>query len=294
MRFKLYPDGDIQFVDPRVSEPVSFAHVTDLHLPPNPDLWPAEYRHGIAWWDAAFKHPGQSLPRLLDGIADRDVDFTLFGGDVLDTYHAESADRLPRLCRERGLQGFFQFGNHDWEPPHIRYTPRPFDAAVREDSQQRLCQHWEMPGPYYAFERNGVRFVVLDCVYLKSDGKYAGYFQDEQVTWCLDQLCYDGPIVIFHHVPFNVPTIEHRFLARGDSLGGGCLTEDDNGRRMREAIGGCPNVLGTFTGHAHLRSEDPLGNTWQFSTGAAADGCWRYVKIAATPPPASLYVDGLP
>ena len=293
MEFKCYSGGNLQFVEPRVSEPVSFAHVTDLHLSPDPpELWPDEFRHGIGWWDAAFEHPNRRLPGLLDDIRGWDVDFILFGGDVLDTYHPEPADRVLRLCRERGLVGLFQFGNHDWEPPHIRYQPQEHEEDVREDYLLKLCRHWEMPATYYAFQHSGVRFVVLDSVYVKRDGQYAGYFQDDQVTWFLDQLQYDGPIVIFHHVPFHVPTLTHRIHAASGSIGG--LAEDENGRRMREAIANCPNILGTFTGHYHLQSEDPLDNTWQFMTGPAINGSWRYVRITAVELPASLHVDGSP
>ena len=294
MGFKLYPDGSLHIMDPRVIEPVTFAHVTDLHLPPDPPgLWPAEYRHGIAWWDAAFKHPSRRLPGLLDEIRGWEVDFVLFGGDVLDTYHPEAAERVIRLCRERGLQGYFQFGNHDCEPPHIRYMPNPLTEELRDDTVARLCGHWDMPGRYYAFERGSVRFIMLDTVYFKKDGVYAGYFDDVQVDWCQEQLRHDGPIIVFHHVPFNCPTAEHRLrLILGGSLA--CIADDENGQRLREAIETCPNVLGTFTGHIHLQSEDPLGNTWQFMTAAAADGCWRYVKIAAANPSASLLVDGSP
>ena len=293
MGFKLYPDGSLHIVDPRVGEPVSFAHVTDLHLPPDPpDLWPAEYRHGIAWWDAEFKHPSRRLPGLLDEIRSWGVDFVLFGGDVLDTYHPEAAARVLRLCRERGMQGRFQFGNHDCEPPHIRYLPVPLTGKIRDESVARLCEHWGMPGRYYAFDRGGVRFILLDSVYIKRDGAYGGYFDDVQTAWCLDQLRYDGPIVVCHHVPFNCPTVEHRLRLMWGTLA--CLADDENGQRLRQAIETCPNVLGTFTGHAHLQSEDRLGDTWQFLTAAGADGHWRYVKIAATNPTGSLHVGGSP
>jgi 3',5'-cyclic AMP phosphodiesterase CpdA len=295
MKFKLYTDGSLYFTDPRVTETVAFAQVTDLHLPPDPpDLWPAECRHGIAWWDAEFKHPSRRLPGLLDDIGNRNVDFILFGGDVLDTYHPESAARVPRLCRERGLTGVYQFGNHDCEPPHVRYMPNPLTGEIRDDTVARLCEHWDMPGRYYAFERGNVRFVLLDSVYFKKDGMYAGYFDDVQVAWCEDQLRYDGPIIVCHHVPFHCPSVDYRLRLIGAGGGGGCIAADENGQRLRQAVETCPNVLGTFTGHTHLRSEDPLGNTWQLMTGAAANGCWRYVRIAATDPPTSLQVDGSP
>ena len=73
-----------------------------------------------------------------------------------------------------------------------------------------------------------------------------------------------------------------------------CVAEDATGRRVAEAIKNCPNVLGTFTGHSHLASEDRLGQTWQFMTAAAHLGRWRYVKIHNVQPPKSLATEGEP
>lgn len=296
-QFHLYNEGEVQFVDRRVCKPVVFAHVADLHLPPHPlpDAWPEEYRQPIEWWNARFGHPLKVLPKLLDDIQSRGVDFIFFGGDILDCYLRENAELLVNLCRERNLIPYFQAGNHDWEDADMRYGTRKLkhgEYEVRTDNLRRLIRDWNMPGPYYSFERGGIRFLSLDTTYVKLNNDYAGFFDGEQTEWFLEKLNYEGPIIIFHHIPFNLPTLEYRMRTIVGALC--CLAEDDNGRRIRSAIENCPNILGTFAGHMHFRSEDPLGHTCQFMVSPASEGQWRYVKIADTPPPPSIRLKGSP
>jgi len=288
-KFRLYDGGAVQFVDPRTTQPVSFAHVADLHLPPDPpDVWPRRYRRAIEWWDIEQERPNAMLPGLLDEIQAAGVDFVFFGGDILDYYHPETADRVVRLCEDRGLEAHFQIGNHDWETEHIRYVTNDLEPEVRAERSAKVAQHWNMPGLYYSFEKAGVRFIALDTPYERTSGRWMGLFDDTQVDWFTGQLAYDGPVIVFHHIPFNLPSLEHRQLAFLRGLAG--VAEDDNGLRVRNAIETCPNILGTFTGHLHMRSEDPIGGTWQFMAETGVHRCWRYVKIHNTDPPKSLRV----
>ena len=71
------------------------------------------------------------------------------------------------------------------------------------------------------------------------------------------------------------------------------LTDDDV-TRIRRAIENCPNVLGVFAAHMHMRSEDPIGDKCQFLAPPGHNGEWRYVTIANTPPPKFPRVPGGP
>jgi len=292
--FQLYFDGDVQFRDARIEKPVTFAHVSDLHLPPpSPDALRPCYRAAMRWWGVCLGHPREVLPRLLDDICSREPDFVFFGGDNLDGYHPDSAALLVEMCRERGLTAHFQIGNHDWEDERTRYVTHTHTNELRRSMAERLCRDWDMPAPYYAFERDGVRFISLDTIYVRIEGGYAGVFDSDQTDWFVRQLDYEGPIIVFQHVPFSLPTLEHRIrcVLRGVSA---CIAEDENGKRVRLAIQQCPNVLGMFTGHLHFRSEDSLGSCWQFVAPPAHASEWRYVKIANIAPPKSLRVSGEP
>ena len=293
-RFRLYHDGDVYFVDPRVTVPVTFAHVADCHLPPYPrEVWPAKYRHAIGWWDARFGRPHEALPRMLDKIAACGVDFVFFGGDILDYYHAETAELVVELCRQRNLPAYFIMGNHDWHNAHVRYVSHAYDTAVRTAHARQLCRHWNMPGLYYVFEHGGVRFVALNAAVIKTNGGFPGYLDDAVTDWLIAQLDYDGPIIIVSHVPFHRPTLAYRLKAIWGT-GWNCLAEDDNTRRAFEVIAACPNVLGVFAAHTHMRSEDELGGTCQFIVPPGHNGQWRCVKIAAAPAPKFPRVPGVP
>lgn len=292
--FKLYCDGSVQFTDARVALPVTFAHVTDLHLPGVPRRdWPARYRHAIDWWNVEMGCPDRIVGDLLDQAGEAGVDFVFFGGDALDYYDAGAAEHLVELCRQRGLRAHFQLGNHDCENEHLRFVTHEFDDKNFALNAAKLREHWQMPGLNYTFDAGGVRFVSLSVEYKHVDGNLGGVVTTTQADWLVEQLRFDGPIVIFHHIPFALPTLAPR-LTQYWAGKLACINEDDHGRRIGEAIAANPNVLGTFTGHAHMRSEDPFGNTWQFMTDAAHLGRWRYVKIGGGRPPKSLSIAGKP
>ena len=292
--FQLYGDGHVHICDERVTEPVSFVHVVDLHLHPEPPgVWPERYRSAIEWWDVEFDRPGRTVAGLLDRIKAFGSDFVFFGGDTLDHYDSETAKRVASLCTERGLESFFQLGNHDCETEYVRYVTHRVDAEQRNEMGLRLCEHWSMPGLFYSFERGNIRFISLDTCYDKTSRGYEGFFDDLQTEWLIGQLKHDGPIIVFHHVPFAAPSFRYRMRAMYGDIWL-YLREDENGRSVRSALERCPNLLGTFAGHLHLSAEDPLGEHCQFVTGAAANGSWRYVRIANTPAPKSLRQEGVP
>ena len=96
--FRLYCDGSLYIRDSRVAEPLCFAHVIDLHLPPYPQgSWPEKYRSAIDWWYRDMGQPDKVLPGLLDQIRAAGVDFIVFGGDVLDCYDYSAAKRLLQI-----------------------------------------------------------------------------------------------------------------------------------------------------------------------------------------------------
>ena len=301
----IYPDGSVHFWDHRVTTPVTFAQVTDTHLYPPPadrnDI-NREYRAtscngGLKALNTPYAEIEQQLASMLDDIKACGVDFVSFTGDILDCYHPESARMLVALCAERELPAYFQMGNHDWDTewpsgdgsssPN-RLPAQQYNIELRMRRAEKLMtEEWGMPGLYYSFDCQGVRFLSLDTIHRSQtptwEGKISSSYDEAQADWLIQQLAYEGPIIIFQHVPFNPVTPEYRPQQWVD-LHGGCVGDDERSQRVRAAVESCPNLLGIFVGHKHFCSEDPLGYTWQFMTGLAADGHWRLVKIANTPP----------
>ena len=292
---RLHTTGDVHFTDERVANPITFAHITDLHLPPWPrDSWPAKYAHAIGWWDEDSHHPHAGLPGLLDEVKESGVDFVFFGGDSLDMYDPAMADRLIEMCQQRGLTSYFSFGNHDFESYEIRYILHENVPQIRQENTDKLLKHWSMPHRYYSFEVGQVRFIVLDTPYHKTlEGKWGGVYDSQQVDWLEDQLRFDGPIVVFYHIPFKTSVNEERMLLIWNG-GKGWVVENEDSQRAVMAINGCANVLGTFTGHTHTRSEDNLGEKWQFVTAPGHHGAWRFVRICDQPASKSSRAPGLP
>ena len=290
----LYFDGSLSITVPREDYELSFAHVCDLHLAPPTEERELRFRQAIDWCEKLFDYPGQRLASLLDEIVMADVDFVIFGGDNIDYYHPEPARRILEMCRNRGLHAYFQLGNHDSESPESRYVTHEYIPEPRDMAGRVLCDLWEMPGTYYAFEAGSVHCIVVDTShYVKNPDGYAAVLGKEQTEWLLGELGNKGPVIIFQHVPFMLPNLEHRLRAvwRGILA---CVAEDADCRRIRTVVENESNVLGVFTCHAHLRSEDRLGKTWQYMTGPAHDGHWRLVKLSAKPAPKSLRLPGEP
>lgn len=292
--FRMYTTGQVHFTDARVVEPVSFAHISDLHLCPwRSDDWPARYANAIQWWDDEFEHPHDVLPRTLDRAKAAGVSFVFMGGDNIDVYDPETAERIVELCKERDLPVYFSFGNHDFESYEIRYVTHDDVPEVRQENGDKLCKHWSMPHRYYSFTVGPVRFVVLDAPYRIVEGGLAGFYDSEQVDWFETQLQYDGPIVVFYHIPFRVPGNAERLYLTWNGICG-WAADDDNGQRVKAAVNGCSNVLAAFAGHTHIRSEEQLGEKWQFVSAAGGQGYSRHVIIGAGPPPKSFRATGRP
>jgi hypothetical protein len=311
----LHPDGSVQFMDRRVSRPITFAHVADTHLyppPENRDDINHAYRATSCNKDlkslvTPYARLEQLITRMMDDIAACEVDFVSFSGDILECYHPESARMLVDLCAERGLTAYFQMGNHDWDTewpvddrPHGlgRLPSQQYDLGMRNGRAEKvMCGDWGMPGLYYSFESKGVRFVCLDTIHRSRtptmEGKISSFYGETQANWLIEQLAYDGPIVVFQHVPFNPMTADYR-PEPWPKFVYGCVANDEETLRVRAAIENCPNVLGVFVAHKHFRSEDPLGNTRQFMIGLACEGDWRLVKIADTPLPEDSEASGEP
>ena len=325
-QFQLSPDGDVQLMDARVTDPVAFAHITDLHWPPPPANWDEVNREyqaiscsgGLRPVQTPLRQLQEELGAMLDEIQARGADFVLFGGDNIDCYHPQTARLLLTACQERGLRAYFVMGNHDWDeeyPPTVngfaptgdardcvhRLITQKYDVELRNRRVHKLMiEDWQMPGLYYAFECKGIRFIILDPFHIPPkhhpaepwDGhRMASFYDEEQVDWLIKQLEGDGPIIVAQHVPFNpvTPTYQPEAWVRLGYAWGGCIFPfDDQSRRVRLALENCPNLLGIIVGHKHFRADDPLGNTWQFMTELSGENVYRYVNITSTPSPESL------
>ena len=117
------PDGTVRIRDSRVTSPIRFTQIADVHLYPPPadrDCINDAYRMiscngSLRALETPYNALTAQLAGMLDEVKARGDDFVAWSGDILDTYDPETAGLVVKLCRERDLPCYFQMGNHDWD-----------------------------------------------------------------------------------------------------------------------------------------------------------------------------------
>jgi Icc protein len=157
---------------------VSFLHISDLHIAAEE----GRRQHGAD--TAAILR--QAVP-MMDALR---PDFIIASGDLVSDESEESYRRLKALLAPLRAPIHFLMGNHD-DRPAFRRVFRPDEPAPAE---------WV----YEAFERGGLRFLLLDSVL---PGKVEGRLADEQFSWMERELSAhpDRPTWVFlHHQPLPI------------------------------------------------------------------------------------------
>lgn len=157
---------------------LSFLHISDLHIVAEE----GRRQHGAD--TAAILR--QAVP-MMNALR---PDFIVASGDLISDESEESYRRLKSLLAPLRAPLHFMMGNHD-DRAAFRRVFRP-DEPV---SAEWVCE---------AFERGGIRFLLLDSVL---PGKVEGRLPGEQLHWLEDELTAhpDRPTWIFlHHQPLPV------------------------------------------------------------------------------------------
>lgn len=198
---------------------LTFVHITDTHISPDPDYGRDETRHST-------QEGAQALVTQINALPFK-VDFVLHTGDVvydpeIDPYHT-ARDILGQIK----YPVYYTAGNHD-------------HAA---ELQRILLGCGEILAPFhYEFEVNGVQGIVLD-----SNGPAKvprGYMTDAQLTWLQSKLLKTDQrpliVAIHHHVlPVGAPWLdEYMRITNGETLHQVLLQAKDR-------------IRGVFFGHVH-------------------------------------------
>ena len=87
------------------------------------------------------------------------------------TERDDEKHEIRRMIRESGLKQYGVLGNHD------------MDAC----DKRLACLYNDMPAPFYSFERDGFRFIVLDTNHYLENGEYVSSdhcnYAGKNVTW---------------------------------------------------------------------------------------------------------------
>lgn len=204
-----------------MSEPITFIHLTDLHVG-NPAVQD----------DHLYSDTSATLVRILAEIKllQPQPKFIVASGDLTNRGDADSYEQLKRLMVDAGLEVpvLYALGNHDRRDG---FYPT---MLGRTDAGNAPYDHAEVIA--------GIHVIVLDS---SVPGKVGGAFEAGQLDWLkaeLDKRAELPKLLVMHHAPaldLDNPTMEWESLSFAD-------TED-----LRRVVAG-KNVVGVLSGHIHF------------------------------------------
>ncbi|HZJ79771.1 MAG TPA: metallophosphoesterase [Dysgonamonadaceae bacterium] len=227
-----------------------FAFLTDIHLNIN------NSGDGL-----------NGLKQALDKTKELKVDFIVTGGDHVDisgmssnALSRKNADSLYTVLKKTfdssGLTYYPTIGNHD----------RYWDAANGFVNGDELFKKY-FEESYYTFEKNGIRFFILNSVQIGGETGYE--VGEEQVKWIqskLKDIPTETPIVVSTHVPFYslyYPLVEDKYVF---------VDVISNYKELLETFE-THNLQIVLQGHQHIHEEIKLQDV-QFLTGGAVSAGW--------------------
>ena len=195
----------------------------------------ADLHHGLAP-DAV-----QRLESFMNAVDEKKPDAVLQLGDF--NFGVPESRECMRLWNQFGGPKYHVLGNHDMD-----FMSKP-----------AMVDFWEMPAPYYSFDRAGFHFVVLDRNSLKTPDGYVPYeeanfyvdasmrsfAEPEQLEWLAEDLQQTNlPTVVFSHQGLGV-----RFK---DEITSEAASEIENILENTLDAAGQPKVHACFCGHHHI------------------------------------------
>lgn len=243
------------------------AHVTDSHTQPE--------RFAFEGTCAMWEH--------LNALADK-PDVVLHGGDIIFSSFEKTRQRsqeqwdlyLQSVRAHNRLPLHHCLGNHDiwgWNKKESQTT----------GNEQGWGKAWAidllgMPGPYYAFNAKGVKFIVLDTVQPRGETFYEGGLGDAQLEWLAGELGdATTPVVILTHIPTihaSTMLVDARTNADNNWVtGGGSLLMDR--AKVVNLIASRKNIAAVLSGHIHMVERiDYAGTSW-INSGAVSGSWWQ-------------------
>ena len=212
-----------QLVNPTLAEPVlSMGLIADLH-------------HGLAP-DAM-----QRLEQFMIAVDEKKPDILIQLGDF--NFGRPDSKECMDLWSQFNGPAYHVMGNHD------------MDFFGKE----HMLDVWEMPAPYYSFDKAGYHFVILDRNNLRTSEGYTpydtanfyvpasqrGHADPEQLEWLrADLASTNRPTIVFSHQGLGMPNMNPESQEARTAIE----------QILREATdeGGHQKVHACFCGHHHL------------------------------------------
>lgn len=252
------------------------AHLTDVHV--------QKGKAGGEGFAACLKHVQEQADK---------PELILFGGDNVmnvDGGGKASADEQIGLWKsviknECSLPHQVAVGNHDVFGNH------PVDGKKWAEDAYALLKR------YYAFDRNGWKFVVLDSTSPEAGG-YKGRLDDEQFDW-LERTLRDTekttPICVLSHIPILGVCV---FFDGENEKSGNWVVPGSwmhiDARRIKTLFTKHPNVKLCLSGHIHLADVATYLGVTYACNGAVCGAWWggNYHEFAPGYALVDLFEDG--
>ncbi len=240
------------------------AHLTDSHVQPE-----KRAGEGLA---AALRHAQSQKDK---------PEFILFGGDnIMDAFEADK-DRTKTQFElwnkvvkdECSTEHRICIGNHDvWR-----------GKGGDESTRAKVGKAWAvdafgLPSRFYAFDKAGWKFIVLDSTFVASnDQDYVARLDPEQMEWLTSELARTPrtkPTLVLSHIPILSASV---FFDGDNEKGGDWLVPRKwmhiDARAIKDLFHKHPQVRCALSGHVHLVDRvDYLGVT--YLCNGAVSGAW--------------------
>lgn len=232
------------------SQAFNFAFLTDVHMNAN-----------------NMEVSTIGLKKALEHAKSQNIDFVIFGGDLVDLDALHPSDslkanslmtRFKSIVDSAGIKTYFTLGNHDRYYTFNNQT----DTAGYKLFEKKLGK------TYFSFDHKGTHFVILNSIQI-NDSTRNYSVGSEQLEWLkadLSKISRETPLVVATHVPFQslyYPVVEG-VVKNVDML--------SNFKEVWDILLNY-NLKLILQGHQHLH-EELLVNKTNFVTGGAVSAAW--------------------
>ncbi|NRA39989.1 MAG: metallophosphoesterase, partial [Planctomycetes bacterium] len=259
-----------------IEQHLRFIHLGDPHLVSDNCTSDGVQKFARHRRDTVFKQPLEHFQRVCAMMPQDDVDLLICTGDLIDFYEESQVDYAQQQLQHIPYPFYLTPGNHEFQDIRCDgedtqvVDPRFNDNLQRDKKSAYWSQALNHDFPNWRCCHKGINFVGLD------NADYT--FSDISLELLSTVAADDKPYFVFSHVPVGLPTIKDRLkLIWGNSS---YLPEDDiSNQRFQEIICNSTNFLGSFVGHAHLRSDDQFGQAYQFITADTMSNGFREIIV---------------
>jgi 3',5'-cyclic AMP phosphodiesterase CpdA len=242
-----------------------FVFFTDTHLQPELDA--------AKGCDMAFEK--------MRGL---DAAFAIQGGDhIFDALGVPKArslslfDIYDKTQQDLGLKVYHAIGNHDVVGVYKESGIAPSDPLY---GKKYYRDH--IGKTYYSFDAKGVRFIVLDSIFITPDRHYEGRIDEDQLAWLKAELAGVAaatPVIVVSHIPLVTAYMDYNDEVAASNARPHQLSVANTNQIFPLFHG--HNVLGVLQGHTHVNERVEWQGVPYMTSGAVCGNWWHGTHLGS-------------